>query len=144
MNQTRKSHVLRPAWPEAIQATALFVPTNNRNGDVPVTVQFLDYAILTVLQVTSVSKTPFIVTDLIVNGEFHPALVFADLADCFPALRWPQPMRHGSSFRAILQAPPRPGVTLASCYPKAPAALVLSTSCGDFAFEAGKLLRAKP
>ena len=116
----------------------LFAPSNDPPAEV--VIQFLDYAIFTVLQLTCIAKTPFTVTDLIVNGEFRPALVVGSLSERFSPLRLPVQINSGSSFGAVLQAPVSTAA-LPFCYPKVPASLLISTEHGDFVFNAGEIIR---
>jgi hypothetical protein len=140
MNQAGKRDSIhgrsRPAWPTAVRAAILFAPSDDRSDGL--VVHFLDYAIFTVLQLTSVSNASFSVTDLIVNGEFRPALAIGSMSDRFYPLRLPVQMCHGSSLGVALRAPAT--VELSACYPKMPASVVVSTDRGDFAFHAGELI----
>ena len=141
MNQVGKRNLIngrsRPAWPFAVRAAILFAPSDGPNAGV--VVHFLDYAIFTVLQLTNIANAPFSLTDLIVNGEFRPALAVGSLSDRLYPLRLPAPMGYGSSFGAVLRAPA--SVELSACYPKMPASVVVSTDRGDFAFHAGELIQ---
>ena len=142
MDQARKRNSIegrrRHAWPTAVRAVILFAPSDDRPAEA--VVQFLDYSIFTVLQVTSIAQTPFTVSDLIVNGEFRPTLVVGSLSERFSPLRLPVQMNSGSSFGAVLQAPVSTAV-LPFCYPKVPAFLLISTEHGDFVFDAGEIIR---
>jgi len=142
MHQARKRDSVngrsRSTWPTAVRAVILFTPSDDRPAEV--VIQFLDYAIFTVLQLTCIAKAPFTVTDLIVNGEFRPALVVGSLSERFSPLRLPVQMNSGSSFGAVLQAPISTAV-IPFCYPKVPASLLISTDHGDFVFNAGEIIR---
>jgi len=143
MEQARKRNLIecrnRSAWPTAVRAVILFAPSDDRPAEV--VIQFLDYAIFTVLQLTCIAKTPFTVTDLVVNGEFRPTLVVGSLSERFSPLRLPVQMNSGSSFGAVLQAPVS-NAAFPFCYPKVPACLLISTDHGSFAFNAGEIIRS--
>ena len=129
--------------PTAAQAVTLF-RSDNLSPDPPMVVQFIEYGIFASLQLTSLAETPFSVTDLLVNAEFRPTLSLANLANWFLPLQLPKSMHRGTSFSAILQAPAAAGVTLACCYPKAPATLRIATNQGVYEFTATELIRAIP
>jgi len=143
MHQTRQRDSIngqsRSAWPTAVRAVIWFTPSDERRAEV--VIQFLDYAIFTVLQLTCIAQTPFTVTDLVVNDEFRPSLVVGSLSERFSPLRLPVQMNPGSSFGAVLQAPVSTAL-LPFCYPKVPASLLISTDHGDFVFNAGEIIRS--
>jgi hypothetical protein len=126
--------------PTAVQAMTIFVPPDPNAASL-VEIKLLNYAIFTALQLTSVSKTPFTVVDLIVNGEFHPLLTVSDHTDWFMSLRMPKLMDPGSSFRAVLQAPVINSVKSSRCYPKLPMSVMIVTSLGNFTFLASEGIR---
>jgi len=124
-------------WPTVVREVILFtgVPPGK------IIAQFLDYAIFSVLQFTHISEAPLIVTDLVVNGEFHPTLAVPNISGQFSPLRLPLRMRRGSSFGAVLQAPAVNDLGRGCCYRKLPVSMVLSTDHGDFAFMAVQVIR---
>lgn len=132
----------RSTWPNAVQAVTPFVSTDNQNFSL--FVNLFDYAIVETLQITSITKTLFTVTDIIVNGEFRPTLSLANVTPWIVVLRFPKPMNQGMSFFAVLRAPAIPTLSLGSCYPKPPVSLVISTNYGEFAFKAGVAIRIMP
>jgi len=142
MDQARKCNSIegrrRHVWPTPVRAAILFAPADDRHTEVAI--QFLDYAIFTVLQLTCIAQVSLTVTDLIVNNEFHPLLVVGSLSERFSSLRLPVQMSRGSSFGAVLQAPVSTAVR-PFCYPKVPKSLLLSTDHGDFVFDAGEVIR---
>jgi len=127
----------RCAWPTTVRAAIPFAPSDNCPE---VVVHFIDYAIFAVLQLTSIAKESFAVTDLIVNGEFRPVLAVANISDQFFPLRFPIQMGEGSSLGAVLRAPAT-RIAASACYPKMPESLVVSTDHGDFTFNALELIR---
>ena len=133
-DQTKDCH---SEWPGAVREVILFTGTSPDK----IIAQFIDYAIFSVLQFTNISETPLIVTDLLVNGEFHPTLAAPNLSGQFPPLWLPLQMRRGSSFGAVLQAPAIIKPALECCYRKPPVSVVLSTDQGDFAFMAVQVIR---
>ena len=120
-------------WPTAVRAAISFVPENDQCPKI--FVNYLDYAIFTVLQLTSVAEGSFTVNDLVVNGEFRPAFGVANISDQFIRLRLPMEMGRGSVLSAVMQAPVT-RVAASSCYPKMPERLLISTKHGDFTFTA--------
>jgi hypothetical protein len=118
----------------------VFTPVDG-GGDEPVAVELVDHGIVVVVRVTSVSATPLAVTDVIVNGEFHPLLSVGDLKRLFLDLQWPRQMNYGASFLAVVQAPQAAAkVQEWCCYPKRPNAVMVSTSQGDFSFVIGEMI----
>jgi len=129
-------HHTRHAWPTAVRLAIPFIPLDSDPSGVAV--HFLDYAIFTVLQLTSTTETPLTITDLLVNGEFRPVLMPDGLSDRLIPLRLPALMYRGSSLGAVLRAPASRAALMTCCYPKSPASLVVATNRGSFSFTAAE------
>jgi hypothetical protein len=132
--------LLHPDLPTATaRAVTEFVPADG-GSEGPVAVELVDYGIVTVIQVTSLSPTLLTVTDMIVNGDFHPGIAIGSLKALFVVLLLPRQMTYGASFHAVVQGP----ATIAKgqpwcCCPKQPTAITVSTSLGDFSFAMGEM-----
>lgn len=140
MHQARKRNAKNghpQEWPTTVRAVIPFSPANDQHSEI--VVYCLDYAIFTVLHITSIGKQAFTVRDLVVNGEFRPSFGVANISDQFFSLRFPMEMTRGSVLSSVLQAPAT-RITVSSCYPKMPESLVVSTDHGDFTFTALEII----
>jgi len=127
------------------RAVTLFCPACESSADVRedelLAVELLEYGIVTFMVITSVSRTPFSVHDVIINGEFHPFLTAAITPNtCSPeklffSIPWPVIMNCGSSFFAVIQAPAAADGIQKHCYQKITERLMVSTNRGDFNFQ---------
>jgi hypothetical protein len=118
----------------------VFTPVNG-GGDEPVAVELADHGIVVVVRVTSIAPMPIAITDVILNGEFHPVLSVGDLKRLFVDLQWPRQMSYGALFLAVVQAPQAVAkVQTWCCYPKRPTTITVSTSQGDFSFVIGEMI----
>ena len=127
------------------RAVTLFCPSCESSVEVKddelLAVELLEYGIVTFMVITSVSRTPFSVHDVIINSEFHPFLTAGLTPDaCSPeklffAIPWPIQMNCGSSFFAVIQAPAAADGIQKHCYRKKPERLMVSTNRGDFSFD---------
>jgi len=122
-------------WPTSVRAVIPFPPEPNNTPEF--VVDYLDYAIFAVIQITSIARVTFPLNSLVVNGEFRPVFAVGETSDQLVPLCLPIRMDYGQSFGAILRAP-FSKISASGCYPKLPASLVISTGHGDFRFTAGK------
>lgn len=123
------------AWPATVRAAKEFHP---KNGQYPgFEVFYLDYAIFTILRLANIEERAFTVRGLVVNGEFCPT--FAVAYGQFSCFWLPFEVNCNSALNAVIQAPIT-RVPVSSCYPKMPESLVVSTNCGDIAFQAREIM----
>lgn len=138
MHQTRKHRLFHPHFPvTTARSVTEFMPTSVDQTE-PIGVEVVDWGIVIVARITSLTSVPLSIERITVNDDFTPVLVVSDATGAFELLEWPRGLSYGESINAVIQAPLAAARTLDYCYPHPPRAITVSTGSEVLQFRAGQ------
>jgi len=130
----------------AAVAVASFTPAgrpgqNDENDDL-IAVEYLDYGIVSGLQITSLAYGPITIERVIVNSEFRPSLHALREGGPYLCIGFPRCLRKfGDSFFTLTHAPAAEEPIRSLCYGEPIRRLSVATGAGEFSFEIGETVR---